>query len=186
MAISSKNNNFIIAISSKLHLFHYFIENSFTNLLVKSNYHSGFKAGEFTVRVGSQKYNDGGSIEDVENFYIHDDFDYGAIDYDYSLLKLNKSLSFTDTVKAIALPEVDEEDVPDDTMAIVSGWGNTQNSTESRIKLRAAKVPIVNQESCIAKYQSLGEVTPRMICAGYEEGGKDCRSYMPLYFFHFS
>lgn len=137
---------------------------------------SGYSAGQLDVRIGSQSYTTGGSVEELEEVYVHDDFDYGTIDYDYSLLKLKNSLNFTDAIKSIALPEVDEDDIPDDTICIVSGWGNTMNSSESRLKLRAAKVPVVNQESCIKKYQSIGGVTPRMICAGYEEGGKDCKS----------
>lgn len=38
-------------------------------------------------------------------------------------------------------------------------------------RLRAAVVPIANQDYCNKQYK--GKITPRMICAGYEEGGKD-------------
>lgn len=49
--------------------------------------------------------------------------------------------------------------------------GNTQNSNESSETLRAAIVPIVNQAYCNKQYD--GAITPRMICAGIQEGGKD-------------
>lgn len=49
--------------------------------------------------------------------------------------------------------------------------GNTHNSSESNEKLRAAVVPAANQNYCNTQYN--GRITPRMICAGYKEGGKD-------------
>lgn len=49
--------------------------------------------------------------------------------------------------------------------------GNTQNSEESRASLRAAMVPVANQSYCNDRYN--GMITPRMICAGFKEGGKD-------------
>ena len=40
--------------------------------------------------------------------------------------------------------------------------------------LRAAYVPIANQEYCNDQYITLGRpITDRMICAGFEQGGKD-------------
>lgn len=56
---------------------------------------------------------------------------------------------------------------------MVTGWGNTQSATESRLKLRGAEVPIVNQEKCEEAYKRYGGITARMICAGFDQGGKD-------------
>lgn len=49
--------------------------------------------------------------------------------------------------------------------------GNTQKRDEPNDRLRAAIVPIANQDYCNKQYR--GKITPRMICAGYKEGGKD-------------
>lgn len=111
----------------------------------------------------------------VESVYVHDNYDSRYIDYDYSLLKLDTQLNFTDFIQPIALPNDDDDDIPDDEMCIVSGWGKTLDSSQSTQKLRAAKVPIVNQKICIERYRSINAVTPRMICAGFDEGGKDCK-----------
>lgn len=73
---------------------------------------------------------------------------------------------------AIKLPEQDEK-IEDGDMCLVSGWGNTQDVSESTNFLRAAKVPVVNQEDCSKAYSAYGGITPRMICAGLEKGGKD-------------
>lgn len=37
----------------------------------------------------------------------------------------------------------------------------------------SAGIPLTNQQKCVDSYKSLNTVTPRMICAGFEEGGKD-------------
>uniref|UniRef100_A0AAG5DUS1 Peptidase S1 domain-containing protein n=1 Tax=Anopheles atroparvus TaxID=41427 RepID=A0AAG5DUS1_ANOAO len=57
--------------------------------------------------------------------------------------------------------------------ALVSGWGSTHNPDESALVLRAATVPLANHERCSEVYLGYGGVTESMICAGYEEGGKD-------------
>lgn len=43
---------------------------------------------------------------------------------------------------------------------------------DSNFKLRAACVPIVNQSRCVEDFPGI-EITDRMICAGYENGGID-------------
>lgn len=49
--------------------------------------------------------------------------------------------------------------------------GATHNPDESSRQLRAAEVPIANQDYCNDRYN--GIITSRMICAGYKAGGKD-------------
>lgn len=76
-------------------------------------------------------------------------------------------------MQPIRLPKKNQKYL-DDTPSIVTGWGNTQNIDESRDRLRAAIVPIVNQDICSKAYSDFGGVTDRMICAGFLlEGGKD-------------
>lgn len=106
----------------------------------------------------------------VAKIIQHEKFDYSIIDYDFSLLLLETPLEFNDNVQAIKLPELDEE-LEDGSMLEVTGWGNTQNINESRKHLRAAFVPSVNQDECLEAYKSFGEITPRMLCAGFKTGG---------------
>ena len=61
----------------------------------------------------------------------------------------------------------------DGTLLGVSGWGNTKNPLESDDSLRHVVVPKVNQLECEAALKKWRNVTDRMICAGYKEGGKD-------------
>lgn len=120
------------------------------------------------IRVGSSQKRSGGSIMNVKNVFIHQD--YKGFDYDFSILELTEPLEFNEQIQPIALPNEDTI-VKDGALCLVSGWGNTHNSSESSETLRAAYVPIANQEYCNNQYQ--GQVTPRMICAGFDDGGKD-------------
>uniref|UniRef100_A0A182QTY3 trypsin n=1 Tax=Anopheles farauti TaxID=69004 RepID=A0A182QTY3_9DIPT len=128
--------------------------------------------GVLTVRLGSSRHADGGTVVRVVRVVQHPNFDYSNIDYDYSLLELESELSFSDKVQPVSLPKQDEK-VNDGTMTTVSGWGNTQSASESNAVLRAANVPTVNQKECNEAYASFGGVTDRMLCAGYQQGGKD-------------
>ncbi|XP_055700154.1 trypsin-1-like isoform X2 [Phlebotomus papatasi] len=76
-------------------------------------------------------------------------------------------------VGGIAVDISEDEQVPDGTMLMVSGWGDTQNAHESRNQLRAAKVPKYNDKACNDAYKGFGGITERMMCAGVLEGGKD-------------
>lgn len=139
-------------------------------ILTAAHCTNGGTASKFKVRVGSSESAKGGELIQVARIVQHKQFNYSSVDYDYSLLELSQEIQFDDTKKAIKLTEGKEEN--DGSMVKVSGWGNTQSS-ESRAWLREAEVPLVNQDLCSEKYAKYGGVTPRMICAGFMEGGKD-------------
>ncbi|EAT34033.1 AAEL013707-PA, partial [Aedes aegypti] len=124
------------------------------------------------IRVGSTKHTQGGQLVAVKRVVQHPEFDFATIDYDFALLELDEELQLDDGFYAVELPEQDEP-VEDGSCLQVSGWGNTQSATESGVQLRAAYVPAVNQEKCVEAYSSFGLVTPRMLCAGFDKGGKD-------------
>lgn len=132
----------------------------------------GNEAKNLKIRAGSSKYMSGGVEIQVKTINQHPEFDYWTIDYDFSVLELEEDLEYSDKIAAIELPQQDEE-VIDGILCFVTGWGNTQNSEESRTILRGAYVPSVAQESCINAYGGFGEITDRMICAGFAAGGKD-------------
>lgn len=49
----------------------------------------------------------------------------------------------------------------------------TQHAQWLSFFINLAQMPIVNQEECIDAYKSFKAITPRMICSGQKEGGKD-------------
>lgn len=106
----------------------------------------------------------------MKRVVVHERWNVGRIDFDYALLELSAEVTFSEKVQPIELPSVDDV-IPDESLCQVTGWGKTLNSNESKETLREATVPIVNQEKCDKAYP--GRITPQMICAGYDEGGKD-------------
>ncbi|XP_055628628.1 trypsin 5G1-like [Toxorhynchites rutilus septentrionalis] len=124
------------------------------------------------VRVGSSRRSNDGQLLKVKRVVRHPLYDSWTIDYDYALLELEEAIELNEKFYAAELPE-ENEPVADGTLLQVSGWGQTLNSLESNEVLRAAYVPSVSQESCARAYASSGLITERMLCAGYEKGGKD-------------
>ncbi|XP_035907259.1 trypsin 3A1-like [Anopheles stephensi] len=128
------------------------------------------------VYVGSTHVNEGGRSVKVRRI-LHHPKQNSWSDYDFSLLHLDQPLNFSESVQPIRLrrPSADESDrgPSDGTLCKVSGWGNTHNPDESALVLRAANVPLTNHQRCGEVYEGIGSVTESMICAGYDEGGKD-------------
>lgn len=122
--------------------------------------------------MGTSEYAKGGTVVQVAKIHQHESYNPSVIDYDYSILEIEDPIVFDKTMQPIELPEF-EEAVEDGTMLEVSGWGNTQNPLESGAILREAQVPKVSHDDCNKAYSSYGGITDRMICAGYQEGGKD-------------
>ncbi|XP_055389299.1 trypsin-1-like [Condylostylus longicornis] len=132
----------------------------------------GSSPSSLSVRIGSSKHASGGILVQVENIHQHPNFSYSTIDWDFSVLRLSNYSNQNLTIGIAKLPKQNEK-VPDGTIVRASGWGNTQNPQESNSNLRAVQLPIVNQDQCNKAYKAYGGVTPRMICAGLKEGGKD-------------
>lgn len=127
---------------------------------------------KYTVLAGSSFHNKPGQRVKVKRFISHEDYGkLNNIDNDIALVELATPLTVSESVKVIALPKMNET-ISDETKCLVSGWGVTNRfEWKDRSKLRAVEVPIFNFENCKKSYGE--KVTPRMICAGYEEGGKD-------------
>lgn len=131
-----------------------------------------------TVRIGSTDYANGGTVYQVSRFIKHKNFDPKTVDWDFALLELQKSIEFNEAAQPIKMIEKQRKTV-DDTIHLVTGWGNrgeSPNSAEfiaSNEHLRGVEIPIVNQNKCIDTYKERRNVTPRMLCAGVEQGGKD-------------
>lgn len=151
-----------------------------------------------TVRVGSSWHANGGQIIKISRIVDHPNYSHAKIygDYDISLLELSETLNFTERIQPIALPDANT-DIYDGNLCVTTGWGNlvstfyfhlnrislnffftlyhrigeTQSANESFQFLRKVDVPIFNEKECSKAYKTT--ITPRMICAGHYEGGKD-------------
>ncbi|XP_058447347.1 trypsin-1-like [Malaya genurostris] len=126
---------------------------------------------KLNIRAGSSHVSHGGTVLTVRDIYIHPRHNRQN-HYDFSLLELSGKLNLSESVQPIDLPAADDS-FADETLCEVSGWGNTQNVNESSLMLRAATVPLYNQAKCSSIYKEYGGVKSNMICAGFEQGGKD-------------
>lgn len=135
---------------------------------------SSLNASDIAILVGSSLNNQIPQMNNVKRIIMNPEYDRNTQDYDVAVLELQTPLTFNDRIQPI--PLADENDtILDDSMCLVTGWGETNRFIFfGRHRLRGVEVPIVNQETCNNDYESVGGVTPRMLCAGFRDyGGKD-------------
>uniref|UniRef100_A0A3B3ZMK9 trypsin n=1 Tax=Periophthalmus magnuspinnatus TaxID=409849 RepID=A0A3B3ZMK9_9GOBI len=105
----------------------------------------------------------------VDAIHWHQSYDYQTLDYDIMLMKLAHPAILNKYVKPISLPTACANP---GTMCMVSGWGNIYtDEVFNPFNLQCVEVPILSDEVCKNSYP--GQITERMVCAGYLEGGKD-------------
>lgn len=100
---------------------------------------------------------------------VHPKYNASLSDYDFALVELSSDSKY----EPIILNET-EVTIPEgaDLMSTVAGWGTTkEGSAHLPDLLQKVDVPLVSQNDCNKSYR--GQITDRMICAGYPDGGKD-------------
>jgi trypsin len=102
---------------------------------------------------------------------MHPNYDAKTGDYDYALVQLNGS-------SAYAPVDLNSEEIvipasPAQIVATVAGWGSLSEMGPGASPniLQKVDVPLVDSATCNRSYS--GQVSDRMICAGFELGGKD-------------
>jgi trypsin len=96
----------------------------------------------------------------------HAQYSSRTLDYDFALIQLNGNSRFA----PIELNPTEMDGVV--ANFTVAGWGTTREGSSSLpMKLQKVDVPNVTEAICNVAYN--GEITPRMICAGFEAGLKD-------------
>ncbi|XP_023657866.2 serine protease 33-like isoform X1 [Paramormyrops kingsleyae] len=124
---------------------------------------------------GNNQYEQQKSVANVVILNGYTDTDHGK---DLALVQLDSPVTWSDYIQPICLPSASTL-FPDGMLCYVTGWGNTQEgvSLSGAGILQQVGVPIIDQNSCQAMYQ-IGTGSPvsilsDMICAGYQQGGKD-------------
>ncbi|KAF2883417.1 hypothetical protein ILUMI_22751 [Ignelater luminosus] len=107
---------------------------------------------------------------EIEETIVHEDYNpkkVGSIG-DIALLRLKQEVNYTDFIKPICLPISPELQNKNYTglIGIVSGWGATENKSESDVKLKV-EAPITSNERCAKLFRVLGKtIEDSHICAG--------------------
>ncbi|KAG8193237.1 hypothetical protein JTE90_005584 [Oedothorax gibbosus] len=91
-------------------------------------------------------------------------------DCDIALIRFNAPVTMTEYVRPVCLAPWLAQVNPG-TICYVTGWGETRGTGYNDV-LKQATIPIKSQENCQKSYNSIS-ISRKMICAGYDEGGRD-------------
>ena len=105
-----------------------------------------------------------------DNIQCETDFDF-----DFAIIELAEPLDLTgeSRARAACLPSPTDTQFAAGTTFTASGWGLLRDGKPPARPdvLQTVEVPHVSDQICEEAYQ--GCITPHMICAGFQEGGRD-------------
>ncbi|KAF5271712.1 hypothetical protein FQA39_LY08035 [Lamprigera yunnana] len=109
---------------------------------------------------------------------VHPEYNsqYSAGPHDIALLKLSRPISYSKSISPICLPRSSEFLTKDftDTLMTVAGWGRTENSSQSNIKLKL-EIPVNSKNDCSKIYSRYGvQLGDGQLCAGGKKGEDSC------------
>lgn len=110
------------------------------------------------------------------HIYQHPNYDSTSLDCDISVLQLKTQFQLSASVQVIPLPQQGVE-ILDNQLGVVTGWGRLSKDGDQPVELQQAKLPTISTSQCGTFY--FGDITKRMFCAGYREGGKDACQVVP-------
>nr|XP_016853788.1 PREDICTED: transmembrane protease serine 13 isoform X2 [Anolis carolinensis] len=109
----------------------------------------------------------------VKEVIINANYSEEHDDYDIALLKLARPLVLSAQVRPACLPMSGQNFKPGRT-CFITGYGKVNEHEENTSpKLREAAVEIIDFRLCNRPSVYEGFLTPRMMCAGYLQGGRD-------------
>ena len=119
---------------------------------------------DFQIRAGSNRVGTGGQLVPVTRIIVHESYRNGQPTHDIVILKLQRNLVFSASVRAVQLPAQGFA-VPHGSTAVVSGWGGT-NTQGNRVPivLQALNTPIIGNTQCQSIIQF--PVRADQLCAG--------------------
>lgn len=107
----------------------------------------------------------------VVRVLVHPNYSTRNFDSDIALIRFNEPVRLGIDMHPVCLP------TPTETFAgqtaVVTGWGALSEGGPVSDTLQEVEVPILSQEECRGSNYGISKITDNMICAGFEEGGKD-------------
>lgn len=123
-------------------------------------------AGDHDIRSDT---NDGTEqIRSVSRITRHAQFSDSTLQNDIAVFRLSTPLTLNANVRAVTLPASMSTATGN---AVTSGWGATREGGSAANVLQKVTVPIITDAKCNS--DNGGGVSASMICAGFDQGGKD-------------
>ncbi|KAK4877777.1 hypothetical protein RN001_010283 [Aquatica leii] len=121
------------------------------------------------IRAGSEYVNKHGELRGIKAMYPHPKYEDFYMEYDVSVLILDKPFVSSRELKPIKLIQINQT-ISENSYANVTGWGFSKpGETVAAARLQCAAVPKVTSEFCERFYDL---ITDRMICFGFFKGKK--------------
>jgi trypsin len=131
----------------------------------------GGRIAKVHIGLNNQKDLAHGESFTAAQIIAHPKYDSGTMDWDYALIKLSGNSTFRPVELNTEEIEIPAMSSPNQVMATTAGWGVTKETSWTLPDhLMKVDVPLINAEDCKKAY---ADTTEHMICAGYEQGGKD-------------
>jgi secreted trypsin-like serine protease len=134
----------------------------------------GYEPHELRVVTGTQSLVKGGTRRKIAKIRIHPRYDENTTDYDIAVVTLMTPATEVPYFVTLIAPHQERALAKAGTTSVVIGWGSTlRNSGGYPEHLQQVAVPIVAQKDCNDHNSYDGEITDRMICAGFDKTKKD-------------
>ena len=138
------------------------------NVVVTAAHCSDFvTAGQVQVLTGTRNLDGTGTRRNVTRIAIHPSWNPNNYDYDVAVWVLSSSAT------GIPLASLASADPATGTNLLVTGWGALSEGGSFPTSLRKATVPLVSRTNCNDSNSYNGQITTRMLCAGFDGGGVD-------------
>lgn len=105
--------------------------------------------------------------------HMHSNYNDVTLENDIALIRLETSVTYTDYVRPICLPQTSNETFESHIECYTSGWGGLDDQARDfPDRLQEAKMHLINDDVCaadsdIARYGLYEDI---MLCAGYTHG----------------
>ena len=119
------------------------------------------------VLVGTLSLDGSGKRYKVRKIIVHPKWDDFTFDYDIAIWCLEEEVPNAPKLY------IASHDVPVGTMMRVSGWGALSETGPAPVSLRQVQVPKASRDNCNDANSYNGDVTRRMLCAGFDGGEFD-------------
>jgi secreted trypsin-like serine protease len=138
------------------------------NIVVTAAHCSNFvRAAQVQVLTGTEMLDGSGTRHDVERITIHPRYNSTSMESDVAVWRLANNAEN----QSLATLALDDGEVGSKLWA--TGWGALIEGGSGPVQLQSVEVPLVDRQNCNDANSYDGQISERMLCAGFDAGGED-------------